>query len=285
MKYLQELEPVVSFALQEDIGSGDITAALIPESYQARAQVLCREPAVLCGQAWFDEVFRQLDREIQICWLKCDGDRINEDTVIVELEGHARSILTGERTALNFLQTLSGTASIAAKYAAKLPPGLRLKDTRKTLPCLRRAQKYAVKTGGCDNHRLGLFDAFLIKDNHIAACGSIALAVDQARKLSPGIPVEVETENLTEVEEALKAAADTIMLDNFTDSDIRQAVALINGRAEIEVSGNVNLDDMDAGLFAGVDYISLGALTKHCQAIDFSMRIFDMDDSRKPAPN
>ncbi len=274
MDYLKELEPVVSFALQEDLGSGDITAALVPESQQAMAEVVCKEAAILCGRPWFDEVFRQLDSEVRIDWLAAEGQSLQAGTRIVQLSGPARALLSGERTALNFLQTLSGTATTAARYRHQLAPGgLRLKDTRKTLPCLRRAQKYAVFIGGCENHRMGLFDAFLIKENHIAACGSIAAAVAQARHISPDSPVEVETENLDEVIQAVNAGADIIMLDNFPAADIERATALIGDRAEIEVSGNLDLANLNAPEFRGVDYISMGALTKHCRAIDFSMRV------------
>lgn len=273
MNYLEELEPVVTFALSEDVGSGDITASLVPEVQLAQAQVTCRENAVLCGRPWFDEVFRQLDPTIKVDWLAEEGESLSENQAVVTLSGPARSILTGERTALNFLQTLSSTATVASQMKKRLPAGVRLKDTRKTLPCLRRAQKYAVVTGGCENHRMGLFDAFLIKENHIAACGSIQAAVAKAREAYPDRPVEVETENLSEVSEALDAGAHIIMLDNFSAKDILDACALIAGRAEIEVSGNVDIENLDPGVYAGVDYISSGSLTKHCRAIDFSMRI------------
>lgn len=273
MDYLKELEPVVTFALSEDIGDGDITAALVPENQNAKAEVICRESAILCGGPWFDEVFRQLDPQVKIDWLASEGDFIVEDQVVVTLSGPARSILTGERTALNFLQTLSGTATTTATLRKLLPQGLRLKDTRKTLPSLRRAQKYAVVTGGCENHRMGLFDAFLIKENHISACGSISAAVAKARETKPGVPIEVETETLAEVKEALNAGADIIMLDNFTDDAIVEACDTIGSRAEIEVSGNVDLNNLEPEIYAKVDYISSGALTKHCRAIDYSMRI------------
>lgn len=273
MEYLKELEPVVTFALREDIGDGDITAALVPENQNAEAEVISREEAVLCGRPWFDEVFRQLDPKVKVDWLVNEGDSLSENQLVATLHGPARSILTGERTALNFLQTLSATATIAAKLKKMLPSGLRLKDTRKTLPGLRRAQKYAVTIGGCENHRMGLFDAFLIKENHIAACGSIHAAVAKARETKKDRPIEVETENLTEVKEALDAGADIIMLDNFSPDGIVEASQLIDGRAEVEVSGNVDIQNLNPKIYAKVDYISSGALTKHCQAIDYSMRI------------
>jgi nicotinate-nucleotide pyrophosphorylase (carboxylating) len=273
MNYLEELEPVVTFALREDIGDGDLTASLVPPEQTANAQVICREKAVLCGKPWFDEVFKQLDRSVEVDWQVGDGDPINEDQIVAYLHGPARSLLTGERTALNFLQTLSATATAAAKMKQFLPAGLRLKDTRKTLPGLRRAQKYAVVIGGCENHRIGLFDAFLIKENHIAACGSIKAAVDKAHATKPDCSVEVETENLDEVIEARDAGADIIMLDNFSADAIIEACKLIDGKAEIEVSGNVDIENLDPKVYAKVDYISSGALTKHCRAIDYSMRI------------
>lgn len=273
MNYLEELEPVVTFALREDIGDGDLTASLVPAEQTAIAQVVCREKAVLCGKPWFDEVFRQLDQRVIVDWKVGDGDFVSEDQVVASLQGPARPILTGERTALNFLQTLSATATSAAQMKRLLPEGLRLKDTRKTLPGLRRAQKYAVTKGGCENHRMGLFDAFLIKENHILACGSIGAAIAKAKSTKPGYPVEVETENLEEVIEARDAGADIIMLDNFSAEAIIEACGLIDGKAEIEVSGNVDIENIDPNVYAKVDCISSGALTKHCQAIDYSMLI------------
>jgi nicotinate-nucleotide pyrophosphorylase len=263
-------------SLEEDVGSGDITAQLIPDEAQCLAQVISREKAVLCGQPWFDEVFRQLNPEVRVAWLVEEGAEIAPDQVICELSGSARSILTGERAALNFLQTLSGTATIAREYA-KLVEGTDIKvlDTRKTIPGLRQAQKYATVVGGCHNHRMGLYDAFLIKENHIAACGGISNAVSAARRLASDKPVEVEVETLAEYEEALLAGADIIMLDNFTPELIRQAVALKKGDVKIEISGNLDEHNLANVAIPGVDYLSSGSLTKHCRAIDYSMRIVE----------
>jgi nicotinate-nucleotide pyrophosphorylase (carboxylating) len=268
-----DLKAVVALAIAEDLGSGDLTAALIPEKAHGEAVVISREAAILCGTAWFDEAFRQLDRKIEIDWQVADGDRIERDQVLCTLRGPARGMLSGERTALNFLQTLSGTATLARRYA-KAVAGTRatVLDTRKTLPGLRQAQKYAVRCGGCQNHRRGLFDAVLIKENHILAAGSITRAVAKARQLYPRVTVEVEVENLAELQEALEAGPDIIMLDNFELATLRQAVTLAAGRAKLEVSGNVKLDTLGAIADTGVDYISVGALTKDVRAIDLSMR-------------
>ncbi|MDQ2078302.1 carboxylating nicotinate-nucleotide diphosphorylase [Marinimicrobium sp. ABcell2] len=264
----------VSQALDEDIGSGDITAQLIPASHSAKATVITREACCFCGRLWVEEVFRQLDEAVQIHWQVADGDKVAANTVLFTLQGPARSLLTGERTALNFVQTLSGTATISAHYAGLIASTeVQLLDTRKTLPGLRLAQKYAVTCGGCHNHRVGLFDAFLIKENHIAACGGIDLAVAAARELAPGKPVEVEVESLEELQLALSAKADIVMLDNFTLTDLRAAVALNEGRAKLEASGNVTEETLPELAATGVDYISIGALTKHCRAIDLSMRL------------
>ncbi len=268
-----DLKITVERALAEDVGSGDLTAALIPEQAQAEATVISREPAVLCGAAWFEEVFWQLDPRIQIEWRAGDGDRIERDEVLCTLSGPARPLLTGERTALNFLQTLSGTATVARRYAdAVAGTGAVVLDTRKTLPGLRQAQKYAVRCGGGQNHRMGLFDAILIKENHILAAGSITLAVETARRLHPGVTLEVEVENLAELEEALAAQPDIIMLDNFDLATMAVAVKLTAGRVKLEASGNVNLDTIRSIAETGVDYISVGSLTKDVRAVDLSMR-------------
>ncbi len=265
----------VRLALAEDVGDGDRTAALIPAESQARARVICREPAVLCGTPWFDEVFRQLDPAIRTEWQAADGDAIAADTTLCELTGNARALLTGERTALNYLQTLSGTATLARRYAdAVAGTGTRILDTRKTLPGLRLQQKYAVACGGCHNHRIGLYDAILIKENHIAAAGSITAALETARRTSPGLEIEIEVENLAQLEEAIGAGAKRILLDNFDPAGMRQAVALCAGRARLEASGNMSLERLRAVAETGVDDISIGGLTKHLTAVDLSMRFF-----------
>ena len=261
-------------ALAEDIGEGDITALLIPEENTAEASVITREQAVVCGTAWVDEVFAQLDPAVRIEWRVRDGDDVQSGEILLTLSGPARSLLTGERTALNFLQTLSGTATTARQFAALVKgTTIQILDTRKTLPGLRLAQKYAVTVGGCHNHRLGLYDAFLIKENHIVACGGIAAAVAKAREIAPGKPVEVEVENLEEFQQALQARADIIMLDNFDEGQIRAAIAMNCGAARLEVSGNLEADNLSAKAIEGIDYLSSGSLTKHCRAIDLSMRI------------
>ncbi|GAC1039733.1 carboxylating nicotinate-nucleotide diphosphorylase [Pseudomonas sp. No.117] len=266
----------VAAALREDVGSGDLTAGLIPAHQHARARIITRETAVVAGTAWVDEVFRVLDPQVAVTWHVADGERVAPDQVLFELQGPARALLTGERSALNFLQLLSGTATRCRHYADKVQDTqVRLLDTRKTLPGLRRAQKYAVTCGGCHNHRIGLFDAFLIKENHIAACGGIAQAVTAARQLAPGRPVEVEVENLGELEQALAAGADIVMLDELSLADMRTAVALTAGRAKLEASGGVNEDTLLGIAQTGVDYISIGTLTKDVKAIDLSMRIRD----------
>jgi nicotinate-nucleotide pyrophosphorylase (carboxylating) len=269
-----DIERTVRWALEEDIGSGDITAELIPQTKTATATIITRETAILCGRSWVDEVFRQLDREVQLQWHSDDGDTVTANQTLVTLHGRARSLLTGERTALNFLQTLSGTATVANEYA-QLVKGTQIKilDTRKTIPGLRSAQKYAIRCGGCQNHRMGLYDAFLIKENHIAACGSIASAVAKARELHPGKPVEVEVENFDELQAALDVCADIIMLDEFSLEDAKTAVALTQQRAKIEISGNVCAATIDSLIGIAPDYVSSGALTKHLKALDLSMRI------------
>jgi len=260
-------------ALEEDVGPGDITAQLIPAGSIWKASVYSREHAVLCGRNWFDAVFRHLDDSVDIRWYTPDGENIAPHQVVCTLKGPARSLLTGERAALNFLQTLSGTATLAQRYARIVEDlGTRILDTRKTLPGLRRAQKYAVRTGGCHNHRMGLYDAFLIKENHIMAAGSIHDAVANAHALAPDMPVEVEVEDLDELKQALQAGADRIMLDNFSPGMLDKAVALNAGAAELEASGGISLDNLRQYAETGVDYISVGALTKDVRAIDLSMR-------------
>ncbi|WP_348734062.1 carboxylating nicotinate-nucleotide diphosphorylase [Rheinheimera texasensis] len=278
-RLMQEIRRGVSHALAEDLGylpiqQGDITASLIPASQQATATVITREDCVICGTQWVDEVFAQLSDETVIQWFVQDGEKVTANTVLCEISGPARILLTGERTALNFLQTLSGTATTTAKYVALLNGSkTRLLDTRKTLPGMRLAQKYAVSCGGGKNHRIGLYDAFLIKENHIAAAGSIANAVSTARHNFPGKTVEVEVEDLTELEQALAAGADIIMLDNFHIADIMQAVAINQSKAKLEVSGNVTAESLKSLASTNVDYISSGALTKNVQSIDLSMRL------------
>lgn len=264
----------VNRALEEDIGRGDITAELLPATQRAAASVLTREAGVLCGQPWVEEVFRRIDERIALTWLARDGDTLAASETFLRLEGPSRGLLTGERAALNFLQTLSGVATRCARYAQLVAgTGVRLLDTRKTLPGLRQAQKYAVRCGGCFNHRMGLYDAFLIKENHILAAGSIHAAVLKARESAPGAPVEVEVETLDELAQALDAGCERVMLDNFSLDALRQAVASAGGRVELEASGNVTENQLRPIAATGVDFISIGALTKHCQALDLSMRL------------
>lgn len=268
------IERDVFRALEEDIGSGDITADLLPDGANARARVITREAAVLCGRDWFDECFRQIDSATRVTWLAADGDRLVAGAALCHIEGLARSLVSAERTALNFLQTLSGTATVTAAYVdAARGTRTTILDTRKTLPGLRVAQKYAVRVGGGSNHRMGLYDAVLIKENHVAAAGSIAAAVARARALHPGLLVETEVENFTELREAVAAGADRIMLDEFELQDLARAVAEVGGRVPLEVSGSVALDRIRAIADTGVDYVSIGALTKHVHAVDLSMRI------------
>lgn len=269
-----EIETNVRKALAEDVGSGDITAQLIPAERLAHASVITREAAVITGTAWVDAVFRQLDPRVAVHWQAADGEQVAADRVLFHLEGPARSLLTGERTALNFLQMLSGVATRCRHYADIVEgTGVRLLDTRKTIPGLRLAQKYAVTCGGCHNHRVGLYDAFLIKENHIAAYGGIVEAVEAAHRIAPGKPVEVEVENLDELEQALAAGADVVMLDELSLADMRTAVAVAAGRAKLEASGGISDETLRVIAETGVDYISIGALTKHVQAIDLSMRL------------
>jgi nicotinate-nucleotide pyrophosphorylase (carboxylating) len=269
-----EIARQVTLALAEDVGTGDLTAALIPSHSRAQATVISREQAVVCGRAWLDEVFHQLDARISVTWNLADGARVAPGQGLCRLQGPARAMLTGERTALNFLQTLSATATQTRAYVdAVAGTGTRILDTRKTLPGLRAAQKYAVTCGGGDNHRMGLFDAILIKENHIAAAGSIASAVARARRQHPGVVLEVEAEDLDELSQALEAGADVVMLDNFELDALREAVILNRGRARLEASGGVCLETVRAIAETGVDEISVGALTKDIRAVDLSMRI------------
>ena len=268
----EPLLQTVRSALAEDVGSGDITAHLIPETRGARASVICREPAVLCGMAWFNAVFAELDTRIHVDWHIHDGAQISTGQRLCTLQGPARSMLSGERTALNFLQTLSGTATLARRYAdvvADLP--VRILDTRKTLPGLRLAQKYAVRVGGCHNHRTGLSDGILIKENHIMAAGSILQAVQQSRAENPGMPVEVEVENESQIREALEAGVERLLLDNFPLPELKQAVQQVGARAQLEASGGITLTNIRETALTGVDFISTGTLTKNVQAVDLSL--------------
>jgi nicotinate-nucleotide pyrophosphorylase (carboxylating) len=268
-----DIESDVTRALAEDLGSGDITALLIPSSLKAQATVISREQAVVCGTVWFDAVFHAIDPQIRIEWRVRDGDDVGPGSTLCALSGAARTLLSGERTALNFLQTLSGTASRAQRYVAAVAgTGAKILDTRKTLPGLRLAQKYAVRCGGGHNHRMGLYDAILIKENHILAAGSIAQAVTTARGVAAGKSVEVEVETLAELQEALAAAADIVLLDNFTPEHLAKAVAINRGRAKLEASGGITLDNIRSIAETGVDYISVGSITKDLQAVDLSMR-------------
>lgn len=261
-------------ALAEDVGNGDLTAALIPENARARARLITRQDAVLCGTGWVDAVFRQLDRRVGVRWAAHDGDAISPNQMLCQLEGPARGLLTGERTALNFLQLLSATATAARRYTdAVAGTQAVILDTRKTLPGLRLAQKYAARCGGAQNHRIGLYDGILIKENHIAAAGSIAAAVGAAKTVAPpGVFVEIEVENLDQLSEALAAGATRILLDNFSLDDIRRAVAATRGHAKLEVSGGVTVATIRALAETGVDYISTGDITKNIRAVDLSMR-------------
>ncbi|MBL3826879.1 MULTISPECIES: carboxylating nicotinate-nucleotide diphosphorylase [unclassified Marinobacter] len=264
----------VAQSLREDIGDGDVTAKLIPADKQAKGRVITRETATISGKEWVNEVFRQVDPAVELTWQVSDGETVSPDQVLFTMQGPARSLLSAERAALNWLQTLSGVATTCANYAARVAhTNVRLLDTRKTLPGLRLAQKYAVTCGGCFNHRIGLWDAFLIKENHIAACGSIAEAIEAAHRIAPGKPVEVETENLDELVQALKAGADIIMLDEFSLEDMRTAVATTQGKAKLEASGGINADTLVPIAETGVDFVSIGALTKDVKAVDLSMRL------------
>ena len=270
----EHIQSQVTFALKEDIGSGDISAQLIPDDQEIIATVISREPAVLCGQAWVNEVFAQLGNHTTLTWHNNEGDTLESNKPFLTIKGHARTILTGERTALNFLQTLSYTATVTRQYSEIVSnTQLTILDTRKTLPGMRRAQKYAVTVGGGKNHRMGLYDAFLIKENHIMAAGSIANAVGMAQKIAPGKTIEVETENLEEVAMAVAAGADIIMLDNFSYEDMSKAVSDFKGQVKFEASGNMDKERLLKVAETGVDFVSIGALTKHIQAIDLSLRV------------
>ena len=272
---LKDLAETVRNALAEDIGTGDITAELIAADRQATARVICREHATICGEPWVNEVFRQVDADVSLAWEKHDGDNINPGDVVFSARGRARSLLTAERTALNFLQTLSSVATAAREIADQVRhTQVNILDTRKTIPGLRLAQKYAVQTGGCYNHRIGLYDAYLIKENHINACGGISDAIATARKLHPDSKVEVEVETITQLEEALAANADIVLLDNFTLEMLRDAVKINAGKAKLEASGGYDIKSAVVVAETGVDYISVGSLTKHIQATDFTM-LFD----------
>tara|TARA_R110000751_G_scaffold151717_2_gene256676 strand:- start:102 stop:959 length:858 start_codon:yes stop_codon:yes gene_type:complete len=261
-------------ALNEDVGDGDITASLIPAENLASASIITREAAIFCGRAWADEVVRQVDPQIQIEWLVADGDQLMADQTLCRLSGPARGMLTAERCMLNFIQTLSATATRSRYFADMVKDTtVKLLDTRKTLPGLRMAQKYAVTCGGCHNHRIGLFDAFLIKENHIAACGGIAAAINQANRIAPGKPVEVEVESLEELQQALDAGADIVMLDELSLDDMRKAVSLTAGKAALEASGGINETTLRSVAETGVNYISIGSLTKDVKAVDLSMRL------------
>ncbi|MDE2271820.1 MAG: carboxylating nicotinate-nucleotide diphosphorylase [Xanthomonadaceae bacterium] len=263
----------VARALAEDIGSGDVTAALIDPAACARARIVTREDCVLAGAAWADACFRKLDPDVDITWHCSDGDRVPMDAVLCELAGNARALVAGERNALNFLQTLSGTATVTRRFVDAIAgTKARILDTRKTIPGLRLAQKYAVRCGGGHNHRIGLFDAILIKENHVAAAGGIDNAVRAARAAHPEVLLECEVESLDELRQAIEAGADRVLLDEFDDASLREAVALAAGRLPLEVSGSVDLERVRAIADTGVDFISIGALTKHVRAIDLSMR-------------
>lgn len=268
------IHDLVALGLSEDVGTGDITAALISEDTILTAQVITREPAIICGVAWVNETFQQVDSQIKITWFVNDAERVSTNQLLFKVTGKARSILTAERTALNFLQLLSGTATTTSHYVERIKhTQAKLLDTRKTLPLYRQAQKYAVKCGGGENHRMGLYDMFLIKENHIAACGSIIQAVNAARAMYVDRRIEVEVENLTEYAEALRATPDIIMLDNFSLADIKAAVAAKHDGIKLEVSGNITLENIVEYAELGIDYISVGSITKHVKAIDLSMRV------------
>lgn len=268
------IEDAVHIALGEDIGEGDITAQLIPVDKFAIATVISREDCVFCGMDWFEEVFRQIDEEVLVEWLADDGDRIKAGQPLCSLSGSARSILSGERSALNFLQTLSAVATRSAEYAhAVAKTGAIVLDTRKTIPGLRLAQKYAVSCGGCQNHRMGLYDAILIKENHILSCGGIKQAVEKARFQNPGVPIEVEVENTDELEKALEENVDRILLDNFSIKQLKHAVKISGGKIPLEASGGVTLKNIKKIASTGVNFISTGALTKDIKAIDLSLRL------------
>ena len=274
MNLSENIIKMVGLALEEDVGSGDVTADLIDKDEQSTATVICRDNAILSGKAWFDEVFVQIDKSLSIKWNYEDGDHVDAGSILCSLSGNSRALLSGERAALNFLQTLSATATLTNQYVKSVEgTNARILDTRKTLPNLRLAQKYAVRCGGGKNHRIALYDMILIKENHIMAAGSITKAIAQARKLHPTIKVEVETENMQEFDEASKAKADIIMLDNYSLDDMRVAVELNKGsRIKLEASGGINMQTVRAIAETGVDYISVGEITKDIKAVDLSMR-------------
>jgi len=270
----EQISADIERAFAEDLGSGDATAELLPADARAQAELTCRESAVIAGIPWFEACFRRMDTEVRIRWNTADGDRVAPGDVICRLSGHARALVSAERTALNFLQLLSGTATQTAKYVAAVAgTRTRLLDTRKTVPGMRLAQKYAVRCGGGYNQRMGLYDAILVKENHIIAAGSIAAAVEAGRRLHPALMLEVEVENLDELVQAIDAGVDRIMLDNFSLPLMVEAVALTAGRVPLEVSGNVDLETVAAFAGTGVDFISVGALTKHVRAVDLSLRL------------
>lgn len=276
----QIIDQMIAAALAEDLNTidhgTDITAELIPGEKISNAQLIAKEAGVLCGQAWFEGCFKALDTDIDIQWLKEDSQSFVSGDIIAEISGNARAILTAERSGMNFIQTLSGTATLTSEYVTKLEgTSCRLLDTRKTVPGLRLAQKYAVRCGGGNNHRIGLYDAYLIKENHIRACGGINQAISQARINHPGLPVEVEVENLEELKVAIESGADTVMLDNFPNEMKTQAVAINDGKIPLEASGDINLDTISEVAKTGVDFISVGAVTKHVRAIDFSLLIIE----------
>lgn len=272
----QEITQAVKQALDEDVGSGDVSAQLCGNEI-LNAQVICRETATLCGQAWFNETFAQLDEHVQIEWLQQEGALIHPSQAVCRLQGHAAALLTGERTALNFLQTLSGTATATRKLLHRMRgSSTQLLDTRKTIPGLRNAQKYAVSCGGGNNHRMGLYDAYLIKENHIHACGSITAAVTKAKQQADGLLIEVEVEDLDQLAQAIASQADIALLDNFNLTQVEQAITLVNNNPhsdiKLEVSGNIHMENISQYAMLNVDFISVGAITKHLQAVDFSMR-------------
>ncbi len=274
MKLPEDIAIVVRNALDEDIRGGDITAQLIPADTNGAASVVCRESAILCGTAWFESTFHCLDRSSFITWNKGDGDQLEANEIVCKLEGPVRALVTGERTALNFLQTLSGTATTTQRYLEYMSgTNTELLDTRKTIPGLRSEQKYAVLCGGGKNHRIGLFDGILIKENHIAAVGSIAAAISKMRAQFVDLPIEIEVESIEDVEAAITAGADMLLLDNFSTELLREAVGLAKGRVKLEASGGFEIDGIRAVAETGVDFVSVGALTKHLKAIDFSMRL------------
>tara|TARA_B100000795_G_scaffold269304_1_gene258294 strand:+ start:3799 stop:4632 length:834 start_codon:yes stop_codon:yes gene_type:complete len=269
-----DIAELVTFCLQEDVGKGDISAELIPEEKRISAKIISKDNGIFCGRPWADEVFKQVDSSLTANWHIEEGAEFSPDQTLAQIAGSARSILTAERTALNFLQTLSAVSTISQHYASLVRhTSVKLLDTRKTLPSLRSAQKYAVRVGGCFNHRMGLFDAFLIKENHIAACGGIDAAVSKAKILYPDKLVEIEVQSLNGLEQAISAGADIVMLDNFDHCNILKAVKLNCGRLKLEASGGIDADILVSIAETGVDYISLGALTKNCQAVDLSLLV------------